>query len=138
MKTKKYAFTVLILAVVLTGCSNTGAFLSANQTIVNLNEGNYTIHATNVTGEASSGYIFGVSYSTGLAASSFAIARVSGTGMLYAEALEDLWTSFEEEYGTVGDQRLALANVRYDSDILNLVVYSQIKITVRADIIEFD
>jgi len=34
MKTKRCAFTVLILAVVLTGCSNTGAFLSANQTIV--------------------------------------------------------------------------------------------------------
>lgn len=138
MKSNRSVFPVLILAVLLTGCTNTGAFLSANQTIVNLNEGNYRISATNVSGEAKSGYIFGLSYSTGFTASSFAIARVSGSGMLYAEALENLWTSFEEEYGTVRDERMALVNVRYDTDILNLVVYSQIKIIVRADVIEFD
>jgi len=138
MKTFKFSLPVLMLVFLFTGCTNTGAFLSANQSIVNLNEGNYRISATNISGEATAGYIFGVAYSTGLTANSLAIARVSGSGMLYAEALEDLWANFEEEYGTVRGERLALVNVRYDTDILNLMVYSQMKITVRADVIEFD
>ncbi len=58
--------------------------------------------------------------------------------MLYAEALENLWSNFEAENGTVRDQSMALINIRYDTDILNLLVYSQLKITVRADVIEFD
>lgn len=132
--------TVLLLfaALLLTGCSNMGAFLSANQTIVNLNEGNYTIAATNVTGESDAGYLLGVSYSTGTTASTLALARVSGTGKLYAEALEDLWANFEAENDPVEGQRFALANIRYDSDILNLIVYTKLSITVRADVIVFD
>ncbi|NBC67142.1 MAG: hypothetical protein GVY07_15980, partial [Bacteroidetes bacterium] len=42
-------------ALLFTGCTNSGAFLAANQTIVNLEEGNYSIAATNVTGEAEAG-----------------------------------------------------------------------------------
>lgn len=135
---KRNLLWIVIAAFILSGCSNTGAFLSANQTIVNLNEGNYSIAATNVTGESESAYVLGVSYSTGLAASTLAIARVEGTGMLYAEALENLWLNYEAANGAVSDRKLALANVRYDSDILNLVVYTKVKVTVRADIIEFE
>jgi phosphoribosyl-AMP cyclohydrolase len=125
-------------ALIFTGCTSTGAFLSANQTIVNLNEGNYTIAVTNVTGESESAYVFGLSYSTGLAASTFAIARVEGTGMLYSEALENLWANFEATNGTVRDQKLALVNVRYDTDTLNLFVYTKVRVIVRADVVEFD
>lgn len=135
---KRNHLWILIAAFIFSGCSNTGAFLSANQTIVNLNEGNYTIAATNVTGESESAYIFGLSYSTGLSAATLAIARVEGTGLLYAEALENLWSNYEAANGTVRNQKLALANIRYDSDILNLVVYTKVKVTVRADIIEFE
>ncbi|CAN5284649.1 hypothetical protein BH23BAC3_BH23BAC3_23290 [soil metagenome] len=138
MKIKNLFLIVLLIAFILTGCTNTGAFLSANQTIVNLNEGNYRISATNISGEATSGYIFGLSYSTGFTANTFAIARVSGSGMVYAEALENLWANFEAENGTVRDQSMALTNVRYDTDILNLIVYLKLKISVRADVIEFD
>ncbi len=135
---KRNHLWIIIVAFILSGCSNTGAFLAANQTIVNLNEGNYTISATNVTGESESAYVFGASYSTGLMAGTIAIARIEGTGMLYAEALENLWTNYEAAHGTVRNQKLALANVRYDSDILNLIVYTKVKVTVRADIIEFE
>ena len=135
---KRNHLWILIAAFIFSGCSNTGAFLSANQTIVNLNEGNYTIAAANVTGESESAYVFGLSYSTGLSAATLAIARIEGTGMLYAEALENLWSNYEAANGTVRNQKLALANVRYDSDILNLVVYTKVKVTVRADIIEFE
>lgn len=124
-------------ALLFSGCSNTGTFLSANQTIVNLNEGNHTISATNVTGQSQVGYILGVSYLTGMAASTLAIARVDGTGMLYAEALENLWKNYEAEHGEVEDGKLLMANVRYDSDILNLVLYTQVKVNVRADVVEF-
>lgn len=70
-------------------------------------------------------------------ASTFAIARVEGSGMLYAEALEDLWENYESAHGPVSNQQLALTNVRYDTDILNLFVYTKVKITVRADVVEF-
>ncbi|TVR31245.1 MAG: hypothetical protein EA390_06715 [Balneolaceae bacterium] len=135
---RKLSILLMLAAFILSGCSNTGAFLSANQTIVNLNEGNYSIAVTNVTGESESAYIFGLSYSTGLAASTFAIARVEGTGMLYSEALENLWANFEATNGTVRNQKLALVNVRYDTDILNLFVYTKVRVTVRADVVEFD
>lgn len=137
MKTKILT-TILLVALLVSGCTSTGAFLSANQTIVNLEEGNYAIAATNVTGESESGYILGLSYSTGLTAATLAIARVEGTGMLYAEALENLWMNYESAGGEVTNQKLALANVRYDTDIINLIVYTKVKVIVRADIVEFE
>lgn len=129
---------LLLATLILGGCTSSGAFLAANQTIVNLNEGNYSIIATNVTGESQSGYVLGLSYSTGLSATTLALARVEGTSMLYADALENLWANYETEHGEVENGSLALANVRYDSDILNFILYTQVKVTVRADIIRFD
>jgi len=134
---KKLLIPVLFAAVLFAGCTNTGAFLSGNQTIVNLNEGNYSIVATNVTGESESAYIFGLSYSSGLMASTIAIARVEGSGQMYAEAFENLWSNYESVHGSVNNQKLALANVRYDTDILNLFFYSKVRLIIRADIIEF-
>lgn len=127
-----------LLAALLTACTSSGAFLSANQTIVNLNEGNYALSATNIVGESETAYVLGLSYSSGLTASTLAIARVHGTGMLYAEALENLWENYEDEHGTISGQKLALANVRYDTDILNLVLYTKVKVMVRADIVVFE
>ncbi|MCW9711427.1 hypothetical protein LQ318_00790 [Aliifodinibius salicampi] len=135
---KNILIPTLLLAMLLTACTSSGAFLSANQTIVNLNEGNYALSATNVAGEAESAYLLGLSYSTGFTASTLAIARVEGTGMLYAEALENLWENYENEYGAISGQKLALTNVRYDTDILNLVLYTKVKVMVRADIVEFE
>lgn len=126
-----------LLATLLTACTSSGAFLSSNQTLVNLNEGNYTLTATNITGEAEAAYLLGLSYSTGFIANTFALARVEGTGMLYTEALEDLWENYENDFGMSKDRKLALANVRYDSDILNLFLYTKVKIMIRADIVEF-
>jgi hypothetical protein len=135
---KKLLIPALLTAVLFAGCTNTGAFLSGNQTIVNLNEGNYSIAAINVTGESESAYVFGFSYSTGLMATTFAIARVEGSGQMYAEALEDLWSNYESVHGSVSNQKLALANVRYDTDILNLFFYSKVRLIVRADVVEFE
>lgn len=129
---------LLVSGIFAVGCTSSGAFISANQTIVNLNDGNYIIKATNMAGEAETAYVLGLSYSTGLTANTLAVARVEGTGVLYAEALENLWDMYEKEYGAVADNKLALTNVRYDTDILNLLIYTKVKVMVRADIIEFE
>lgn len=134
---RRIIFLSIFGMLLLTGCTNSGAFLAANQTIVNLNEGNYAITATNVTGESEAEYILGVSYSTGPTATTLAVARVNGTEMLYADALENLWENYEEVHGDVEEGTLALANVRYDTDILNLLLYTKVVLTVRADIVEF-
>lgn len=135
---KKLIVPFILVSLLFTGCSNSGAFLAVNQTVVNLEEANYVVQATNISGESSAGYILGLSYSNGPVANALAIARVSGTGMLYAEAIENLWASYEAEYGSVRGERAALINVRYDADMLNLILYTKVKVTVRADVVLFE
>lgn len=138
MKVKSFWVFMLVGVIILfSSCANRGMFLSLNQTQVQLSKPNFHIVATNVQGEARAGYLLGISYSLGSAAETVALARVSGKGLLYKEALENLWENYEREHGRVEGKKLALANVRYDSDILNLLVYTEVRIIVRADIIEF-
>jgi len=73
----------------------------------------------------------------GMTTNTLALVRVDGTGMLYKEALDDLWKNYEAAHGPVEGKKLALINVHYDADILNLIVYTRPKITVRADVVEF-
>lgn len=133
---KKIYLLAFLSVFIMTGCINSGAFISTNRTNVNLGEGDFLIAAANVTGEASSGHLIGFSYSNGLAANTVALIRVKG-GQLYADALESLWQNFEERYGPVSGKKVALTNVRYDADILNLFLYTNVKVTVRADVVEF-
>jgi len=128
---------LLIFAFTLMGCASGGMFPSANITDVQLQRGNFKIVARNVSGEAEAGYLFGESVPLGMATNTFALVRVSGSGMLYKEALENLWKNYEAAYGAVEGKKLALVNVRYDSEALNLFVYTQPKVMIRADVIEF-
>ena len=138
MKSKLMFYPIaLIGALLLSGCASSGLFFSMNNTAVELSEDNYEIVATNVSGEAEAGYLLGVSFSAGAATNTLALARVSGSGMLYMEALEELWKNYEEEHGSVIGKKLALVNVRYDSDALNLLLYTSAKISIRADVVEF-
>lgn len=138
MKQKYLFFPVaLITAILLSGCASSGLFFSMNNTAVELSENNYEIVATNVSGEAEAGYILGFSFSAGAATNTLALARVSGSGMIYMEALENLWKNYEEKHGSVIGKKLALVNVRYDSDALNLILYTKAKISIRADVVEF-
>jgi len=135
---KKIIIRVAVLsALFLSGCTTSGAFLSLNQTQVRLAEANYSITATNVHGEAESAYVLGISYSSGLTTTTLAAGRVEGSGLLYKEALENLWKNYEMDNGTIDGKHLALANVRYDTDILNLLIYTKVIVSVRADVIEF-
>ena len=131
--------TILLLsALTLTGCINSGAFYTANLTSVELAEANYRIVATNVHGQSEAGYILGISGSQGGFATTFALFRVEGDGLLYKAAVESLWADFEQEHGSIGDRRLALVNVQFDADASNyLGLYSKSVVSVRADVIEF-
>ena len=129
--------SILIAVIIISGCANSGMFLAMNQTTVELSDANYEIVVKGLTGDAMAGYIFGVSYSLGSATETFALARIEGTGMLYKEALERLWKNYEDKFGSIEGKKVALINVHYDTDILNLLVYTQVKIYVRADVIEF-
>ncbi len=125
------------LVFVFTGCSTGGAFTSENITDVQLQRNNFRIVARGVTGEAKAGYILGGSFSVGMATNTFALVRVSGTGLLYKEALEDLWKNYEATNGSAEGKKLALINVRYDAEALNLIIYTQPRINIRADVVEF-
>lgn len=130
--------TALITLLGLTGCVNSGAFYAGNLTSVELSENNYRIVATNAHGESEAGYVLGVSGSTGGYATTFAFIRTQGDGLLYKEAVENLWMNFEAEHGPVADRRLALVNVQFDADAANyLFLYTKTMVSVRADIVEF-
>ncbi len=139
MKTHSLVLSLFLCLVLLamSGCSTGGMFSSGNITDVQLQRNNFKIIARGVSGEATAGYILGGSFSMGMATNTFALVRVYGTGLLYKEALEDLWKNYETTYGSVEGKKLALINVRYDAEALNLIVYTRPKINIRADVIEF-
>lgn len=131
------AMVIISLMAGLTGCLNSGMFQSANVTDVKLSEANYTIVATDVTGSSKAGYFLGLSYLNGGQAATAAIARVNGTGLLYQEALKELWKNYEQDHGPRENKKVALVNVHFDTDILNLVVYTEVTLFIRADVVEF-
>jgi hypothetical protein len=137
--TRIYMFGVIVMvaAVALIGCSNGGVFAGANLTDVQLQRNNFKIVAKDVSGEAQAGYLFGITWSGGMYSNTLALFRVSGTGLLYKEAFADLWKNYEAAHGPVGDKKIAFINLRYDSDALNLFLFTQAKIMIRADVIEF-
>jgi hypothetical protein len=132
-----FAFVLILLIASFTGCTTSGMFLSANVTDVGLSEANYDIIAINVTGSSRAGYILGFSGGPAAQVGTFAIARVDGKGMLYQEALENLWENYEKDNGPREAKKIALVNVHYDADILNLLLYTAVTLYVRADVVEF-
>jgi uncharacterized protein DUF6567 len=129
---------VVSLAALPFGCASGGTFPAATVTNVTLSNAGYRIVATDVEGEASAGYLLGVSASRGQEMTTLALARVKGDGMLYKRALQNLWANFETRHGKIEGRHLALVNVRFDGDALNVVgLYTRPKVSVRADVIEF-
>lgn len=127
----------LLAALPLAACASTGMFPTANLTSVELAEGNFRVLATDVGGESSAAYILGFSSSVGPDLRTVAVARIEGEGFLAREALADLWANFEATHGVVENRSLALVNVRFDTDVLNLLLYVRPRMSVRADVVEF-
>ncbi len=129
---------VAVFGFLLTGCATSGIFNSANVTNVELSEGNYELVATNVSGHSSAGYLIGFSWAYRAEPRTLALLRVDGDEMLVNAAMEDLWASFGAEHGSPAGRKLALVNVRFDSDAANyLGLYTQQNVTIRADVVEF-
>jgi len=126
------------LLVTASGCISSGLFSSTHLTNVELSESNYRIVANNVGGQASAEYILGISAAFSGEMQTLGLIRINGEGMLYQQALDSLWRNFEAQSGrSVEGARFALVNVRYDSDALNLLLYTKPEVAIRADVIEF-
>jgi hypothetical protein len=131
------AFLTVLCALGMYGCTTAGTFQSQNVTNVELSETNFEILAKNVSGRAYADFLLGISSSTGSVSSTLALARVGGSATLYNDALMDLWDNYEDMYGSTEGRNLVLANVRYDTDILNLIVFTKTTLIIHADVIEF-
>ena len=125
------------LLALLSGCYSAGSFLSQNVTNVELSDPNFSYVATNLEGSSKADYLIGVSFSTGFMANTFALVRVGGTATLYDDAIQALWEKYKEKHGDIEGKKLALVNIRYDTDILNLFIYTQTKLYIHADVVEF-
>ena len=137
MRQKLIVILVFItMASLLTGCMSTGSFLAQNVTEVDVVNPKAKIVARNVEGHSEAGYILGMSYSTGFMANTFALARVSGSAKMYDDAIRDIWKTYEEENGEIEGKKLVLTNIRFDNDILNLIVYTKTDLYLHADIME--
>jgi hypothetical protein len=137
---KKYLsilFALTISMLLLNGCASTGLTASSHLTNVQLGNPNFRIVATNVTGEASANGLLGISYGFGMAATQLALVPLTNDRMLYKIAMQKLWTSFEASNGPAVNRKLALINVRYDSETLNLVLYTKVTTVIVADVVEF-
>lgn len=129
---------IILLSVLITGCGNSGAFVASNSTQTHLKEGNYQIKAINVVGTAESAYLIGVSHSLGVATQSFGLIPLKGNKTLYKDAREDLWRNYTQNYSSPTGKSLALINVEYDADTINYLFYTKARVTITADIIEFE
>ena len=129
---------VPVLLVFLNGCSTGGSFIANNVTNVELSGPNFNIIAENVQGYSKASYIIGFTYSTGNISNTLALVRVGGTAKLYDDAIQNLWKNFRETHPDKESKNLVLANIRFDNDMLNLLVYTQTELYVTADIVEFE
>jgi hypothetical protein len=138
MKIKIMLFLLFAWLVMITSsCTTGGSFLAQNVTNVELSDPSFKFAARNLEGYSKANYLFGVSYSMGQMANTLALIRLGGSVKLYDDAVQDLWKKYKDKHGEIEGKKLALVNIRYDTDILNLVVYTQTELYITADIVEF-
>jgi len=128
---------VLVSLALFSGCSTGGSLIANNATNVELSKPNFNIIAENVQGYSKASYLIGFTYSTGNISNTLALARVGGTAKLYDDAIQNLWSNFREKYDDTKGRNFVLANIRFDNDMLNLLVYTQTELYITADVIEF-
>lgn len=137
-KTSTIFFLLTGMILLFSGCASTGLTASSHLTNVELSNPNFRLVAMNVSGEASSRAVFGISYGFGMAASQMALIPLDEDRMLYKTVMEKLWEGFEDTHGAVRGRRLALVNMRYDSETINLFFYTKVTTVVIADVVEFE
>ena len=127
-----------IMLALFSGCFTGGSFLSQNVTNVQLSDSKFKIVARDLEGYSKAEYLIGFSYSSGFMANTLALARIGGSAKLYDDAIKNLWKNYQAQYGESEGKKLVLANIRYDTDILNLLVYTRTELYIHADVIEFE
>lgn len=139
MKLKLIALALFGISVstLITSCASSGVLTSAYITNVELSKANYKIVTTSIMGEATARYLFGASFGIGMYTQTMALIPLSKDRQLYKLAMQDLWKNFEAKYGSPVGRKLALVNIRYDSESLNVILYTQPRVTLIADVIEF-
>src|SRR5690554_1919723 len=137
MKNISHIIFIFLVAVCF-GCTSSGFHASSNITNVRLSEGNYNIVANSVRGEAEARYILGYSYGFGVYNQTMALIPIDRERDLHVRAIDRLWRNFEMVHGKAEGRKLALVNIRYDSQAVNLFFYTRPKVIVVADVIEFE
>ena len=136
------AFSIFMLlasgSIILHGCGSSGLTASSHLTNVQLATPNFRIVATNVSGQASKEALLGVSFGLGMASTQLALIPLTEDRMLYKKAMQELWANYEAKNGTAANAKVALVNVRYDFESLNLFLYTKITTVVVADIVAFE
>ena len=114
-----------------------GSFRANNVTNVELSEANFTIVARDLQGSAREGYLFGVSAPQGSDINTFGLIKISGDEKPYATAVKNLWKNYQEKYGDITGKNLVLVNIRQDNEMLNTLIYTEVKYFITADVVEF-
>jgi len=114
-----------------------GSFRANNVTNVELSEANFNIVARDLQGSAREGYLFGVSAPQGADINTFGLIKISGDEKPYATAVKNLWKNYEEKYGEIKGKNLVLVNIRQDNEMLNTLIYTEVKYFITADVVEF-
>jgi len=127
----------IALLVLLTGCGTMGTFRANNVTNVQLSQPNFKIVAQDLQGSAMQGYLFGISAPQGSEVGTFGLIRISGVEKPYDTAMKELWSSYREKHGDIEGKKLALINIRQDTEVINTFVYTEAKYFISADVIEF-
>ena len=134
-------FTLSLIALTflfaLSACGTMGTFRANNITNVVLSQPNFNIVARDLQGTAMQGYLFGVSAPQGSDLNTFALIKVSGAEKPYAAAVQDLWNKYREKYGDIEGKKLALVNIRQDTETLNTLIYTEARYFITADVVEF-
>ncbi len=130
-------YLVVVLTLALAGCAPGGLLLSTATTQTELSEPNYRIVAHDVRGSADATYLLSLTSTYGPVVQTLALARISGSASLYSDAIHDLWQNVASRLGQVDGRRLSLINIRYDFDVLNLILVNHVRVIVSADVVEF-
>jgi hypothetical protein len=122
---KSLLITILVTGVgtvLLTGCASSGGgrYDQTSTTDVNLTQGNYKVVKVNATGSSSGFRLLGL---------------IPFSHPSYSEAKTDLYDSLGEN---LTGRSIALSNQSEDRSSLYLILFSIPKITISADIIEFN
>lgn len=136
---KRIIFSIFLITslISLSGCATGGAFQTNQITSVELSRPNFNIVSRDLNGTAMQGYLLGISISQGSDIGMFGLVKITGVERLYDSAIRDLWKNFREKHGDIEGKKLALVNIRQDTEILNTLVYTQVKYFITADVVEF-